>query len=48
VIKTEQGWQTIREDQLGTQQNQLQPIFRDGELLQDVNFAQVRSQAERT
>ena len=46
VIKNAHGWQTIREDQLGSQLNQLQPIFRQGHLLQEVNFEQVRQQAE--
>lgn len=48
VVKNAQGWQTIREDQLGNQTNQLQPIFRNGALLQEVSFEQVRQQAERT
>lgn len=47
VIKNENGWQTIREDQLGSQQNQLQPIFRQGRLLQEVSFEQVRKRAEQ-
>lgn len=48
VVKNNQGWQTLREDQLGAQQNQLQPVFRNGRLLQDVNFEQVRQQATHT
>ena len=48
VVKNAQGWQTIREDQLGNQTNQLQPIFRNGVLLQEVSFEQVRQQAECT
>lgn len=48
VIKTAEGWQTIREDQLAEYENQLQPIFRDGVLLKEVNFEQVRQQSERT
>lgn len=48
VVKNNQGWQTLREDQLGTQQNQLQPVFRNGRLLQDVSFEQVRQQATHT
>ncbi|MFZ1344491.1 nicotinate phosphoribosyltransferase [Thiothrix eikelboomii] len=48
VIKNAHGWQTIREDQLGSQHNQLQPIFRHGRLLKEVNFEDIRRQAERT
>lgn len=46
VIKNAHGWQTIREDQLGSQHNQLQPIFRHGRLLKEVNFEDIRRQAE--
>lgn len=48
VIKHESGWQTIREDQLGSEQNQLQLIFRNGTLVHEVTFEQVRQQSERT
>lgn len=48
VIKNAHGWQTIREDQLGSQHNQLQPIFRHGRLLKEVSFEDIRRQAERT
>lgn len=48
VIKTEAGYQTIREDQLGTQTNQLELIFRNGQLIQETSFAEVRARSECT
>lgn len=46
LVKTHNGYQTIREDQLGQQDNQLISVFRNGELLIDLKFEDIRSRAE--
>jgi nicotinamide phosphoribosyltransferase len=47
LIKTAAGYKTIREDSLGSDSNLLQTVFRNGDLLQDWSFEQVRSRAEQ-
>lgn len=47
VIKTEQGIETIREDDLSAiSDSMLRPVFRNGELLIDDSFALIRTRAQ--
>ena len=48
LIKKENSYATVRLDELGDAQNQLRPVYRNGELLVDDSFSQVRQRAEVT
>jgi len=41
------GYRTIARDALGTQHNALIPVFRNGELLVDWRFDDIRDRAAR-
>lgn len=43
LVETEQGLQTIREEQLNGRENLLQPVFRNGELLRQDRLTDVRA-----
>ncbi|WP_221800874.1 nicotinate phosphoribosyltransferase [Oceanobacter mangrovi] len=45
LIQSEDGYQTIREDQLGGRTNLLRPVFRNGELLINESFDDVRNRS---
>lgn len=45
VVDGEQGPQGLRLEQLGERRNLLRPVFRNGELLVDESFAQIRARA---
>ncbi|WP_271272431.1 nicotinate phosphoribosyltransferase [Aliamphritea hakodatensis] len=48
VIRSQAGeLQTIRETDLGNQQNLLTPVFRNGEVLQTVSFDEIRQRARQ-
>ncbi|MEM7000530.1 MAG: nicotinate phosphoribosyltransferase [Pseudomonadota bacterium] len=47
LIYTEAGYSTIRETDLAGRANQLRTVFRNGELLVDENFQEVRERARR-
>lgn len=47
VIQHAHGWKTVRADALGTARNALRPVFRDGKLLVEDNFANIRVRAEQ-
>lgn len=47
LIKNEQNqYQTLRREDLGSYSNQLRPVFKNGELLIDDTFEQIRQRAE--
>lgn len=46
VIKTDEGYQTVRRDEAGKAENLLTPVFRNGELLVDHTFADIRARAD--
>ena len=45
VIRQDNNWQTLRIEELGQAENQLRPVFRDGKLLIDDSFEQVRERS---
>lgn len=49
LIKTSEGYRTVQEDDLGVgdplKQNNLRPVFRDGDLLVDEHFDDIRPRA---
>lgn len=47
LIRNNGQYQTIREDQLGLQPNLLVPVFRNGELLVQYSFDEIRARAGR-
>ncbi|MCY0964061.1 nicotinate phosphoribosyltransferase [Parathalassolituus penaei] len=47
LIRSNGQYQTIREDQLGLQPNLLVPVFRNGELLVQYSFDEIRARAGR-
>jgi len=45
LVRTDDGYVTVREDQLGTRNNELISIFRNGELLVNWTFEEIRARA---
>lgn len=48
LVKEENSYATVRLEELGDAKNQLRPVYRNGELLVDDSFSQVRQRAEVT
>lgn len=46
VVQDDDGYHTIRHDDLGTRNNLLRPVFRDGRLLVDDDFEMIRQRAQ--
>jgi len=46
ILDPKQGYQTVRESELGQRQNLLQPVFRDGTLLCEWTLSEVRKRSE--
>ncbi len=47
VIQKEDTWQTIPESELGDADNQLKPVFRNGQLLRETDFDEIRRRSEQ-
>jgi nicotinamide phosphoribosyltransferase len=47
VVQQDGAFETVREDELGNRANLLGPVFRNGEVLQEYDFDQVRSLASK-
>ena len=45
LINDEQGYRTVREDELEDQRNALEKVFRNGDVLVDWTFDEVRERA---
>ena len=48
VIRVGEDWKTIRADQLGSREDQLKSVWKDGQLLTDWSLTEIRQQAEVT
>jgi nicotinamide phosphoribosyltransferase len=48
VVRVGNGWKTVRADELAGRENQLKSVWRDGKLLVDWSFDDVRRQADET
>ena len=46
LIKTESGYETIKEDELGNRNNILETVFENGKLVKEYSFEEVRKNAE--
>lgn len=47
LMKTARGLETVREDQLGCVNNELKTVWKNGELLVDQTFQEIRTRANR-
>lgn len=47
LVKNDNGYQTIREDELDTQTNELVTVFRNGDVLVNWNFDEIRARADQ-
>ena len=47
LVKNNNGYQTIREDELGAQTNELVTVFRNGDTLVNWNFDEIRARADQ-
>ncbi len=45
LVKTDEGYKTISLSELGAEENQLELVFKNGELVRDMTFEEVRANA---
>lgn len=45
LVRDAEGWATVRADEVPAGQDRLEPVYRNGELLRDQSFADVRARA---
>ena len=45
LVRDDEGYQTVRESELGNRQNELITVYRNGDMLNQITFDEIRARA---